>query len=98
MKAMKTTLVLFLAVSAASAHRLDEYLEATMISLDAGRMHADIRLVPGVAVLPAVLREIDTNADGAISDSELHAYGEKVLRDLSFAIDGTRIQPHVVSL
>ncbi len=93
----KALAAIFLLASAASAHRLDEYLEATMISLDTSRMHADIRLTPGIAVLPTVLREIDTNADGAISPAEQRAYAAKVLRDLSFAIDGTRLTPRLLS-
>lgn len=93
----KTLAAILLLTSAASAHRLDEYLEATMISLDAAQMHADIRLTPGVAVLPVVLKEIDTNADGMISVAEQRAYAEKVLRDLSFAIDGTRLTLRLLS-
>lgn len=88
---------ILLLASAASAHRLDEYLEATLISVDGGTMHADLRLTPGVAVLPAVLREIDTNGDGAISDAEQRAYAAAVLRDLSFAIDGARLTPRLLS-
>lgn len=99
MKTVAAILLLaaFLFVPAASAHRLDEYLEGTMISVEGGKLHADIRLAPGVAVLPAVLRGIDTNADGVISDPEQRAYAEKVLRDLSFAIDGTRLTPRLLS-
>ena len=34
----------------ASAHRLDEYLQATTIALEKNRVHAELRLTPGVAV------------------------------------------------
>lgn len=64
----------------ASAHRLDEYLQATILSVEKDRIQAFMRLVPGVAVSSAVLAIIDTNGDGVISDSERHAYAERVLQ------------------
>ena len=71
---MKTRLAataILLSIGApAPAHRLDEYLQATLISVEQNRVHAQIRLTPGVAVFPFVLAIIDTNADGVISESE----------------------------
>jgi hypothetical protein len=81
----------------AAAHRLDEYLQATTISLERGHVQAQMRLTPGVAVLPAVLAGIDTNRDGVISAAEQRAYAEKVLRDLSLAVDGNSVQLRLVS-
>ena len=43
------------------AHRLDEYLQATMLSVGKDHMNAFMRLVPGVAVSSRVLAEIDIN-------------------------------------
>ena len=37
------------------AHRLDEYLQATLLSVDKDHIHASMRLVPGVAVAATVL-------------------------------------------
>jgi hypothetical protein len=82
----------------AHAHRLDEYLEATIISLDGNRVHAEIRLTPGVSVASVVIGEIDANRDGVISAAEQQAYAHKVLGDLSLAVDGNPIRPHLVSL
>jgi HupE / UreJ protein len=79
------------------AHRLDEYLQATIISIEKDRVQASMRLIPGVAVYPIVLASIDTNADGVISQSEQHAYAEQVLRDLSLSIDGHLLEPRLVS-
>lgn len=84
--------------TAAKAHRLDEYLQATILSVDRNHLHAQIRLTPGIAVFPAVMREIDTNADGIISPAEQRAYGAAVLRDLVFAIDGAPLRPHPGSI
>ena len=100
---MKTRLaaagaILFLVGTSASAHRLDEYLQATTISVEKDRVQAQIRLTPGVAVGPAVLANIDTNADGVISEAEQRTYVEKVLGDLSLTVDGDRLQLRLVSI
>ena len=79
------------------AHRLDEYLQATMLRLEKGSVGAEIRLTPGVAVFPAVLASIDTDADGQLSDGERTAYAARVLRDLSLTIDGSSVRLSLVS-
>ena len=99
---MKTRLaaagaVLLLVGTPASAHRLDEYLQATIISVEKDRVQAQIRLTPGVAVFPIVLANIDIDADGVISEAEQRAYAERVLGDLSLTIDGDRLQLRLVS-
>ncbi|MEO8562684.1 MAG: hypothetical protein ABI601_11445, partial [bacterium] len=70
----------------AYAHRLDEYLQATMIQVGKNLVQVQIRLAPGVAVFPSVLATIDVNGDGFISATEQRTYTERVLRDLSLAI------------
>jgi len=42
-----------------SGHRLDEYLQATLIGLTRDGVDVEINLTPGVAVLPAVMAVID---------------------------------------
>jgi len=81
-----------------SAHRLDEYLEATLISVEQERVHAFMRLVPGVAVSPFVIWTIDTNGDGILSETEQRTYAERVLGDLSLSLDGRRLKPRLVSV
>jgi hypothetical protein len=100
---MKTRLaaagaILLLVGTPASAHRLDEYLQATTISVEKDRVQAQIRLTPGVAVFPIVLENIDTDADGVISEAEQRTYAERVLCDLSLTIDGDRLRLRLVSL
>jgi hypothetical protein len=80
--------------TAASAHRLDEYLQATMISVEKNRIYLEMRLTPGIAVLPEVLPEIDTNSDGVISEAEQRAYVGQVVRDLSLSVDGDPLTLH----
>lgn len=82
----------------ASAHRLDEYLQATTISVEKDRIQAQVRLTPGVAVFPAVFAAIDTNADGVVSEPEQRTYAARVVRDLSFTIDGAHLQPRLISI
>jgi hypothetical protein len=82
----------------ASAHRLDEYLQATLISVEKDRVHVSMRLVPGVAVSSSVLAAIDRNADGVISRAEQQAYAEHVLHDLSLTAEGNRLSPRIVAV
>jgi len=89
---------LFLSLGALSAHVVEVYLQATMISVDKDRVQLSMRLVPGVAVFPVVFASIDTNRDGAISERERRAYVERVLRDVSLTIDGSRLTPRIVSV
>jgi hypothetical protein len=95
----KLALAILLSVGvAASAHRLDEYLQATIISIEKDRIDVFMRLIPGVAVSSTVLASIDTNADGVLSEIERHAYAETVLRDSSLTIDGNRLKLRLLSV
>ena len=77
-----------LACTPAWAHRIDEYLQATILSLASNRASASMRLIPGVMVAPSVIATIDTDHDGAFSDAEKQAYAHRVLRDRAITIDG----------
>ena len=79
---------------AAWAHRIDEYLQATILSLEADRVNASMRLIPGVLAAPSVIAVIDSNHDGVFSESETKAYAQRVLGDLFITLDGkaTRAQ------
>ena len=82
------TAVLLLTPSAMFAHRLDEYLQATMISIGKDQLHAEMTLTPGVAVFPKLAAEI----------ADQGAYAERVLRDLTLRIDGQPLTPQLVSI
>ena len=81
----------------ASAHRLDEYLQAIILSVDKDHVQASMRLIPGVAVSSSVIASIDSNSDGILSQAEQRAYAERVLGDLSLTVDGNRMRPKLVS-
>ena len=81
----------------ASAHRLDEYLQATTLSVDHGHVQVQMRLTPGVAVFSRVFANIDTDRNGILSKAEQQAYAERVLHDLAFTMDGKRLQARLSS-
>ena len=72
----------------AQAHRIDEYLQATIVSLEPNRVDGAMRLIPGVLVAPAVIASIDSDHDGVFSESEMRAYAGRVLADMSITVDG----------
>jgi HupE / UreJ protein len=99
MKRLILTLTLIgLAATPALAHRLDEYLQATIFSIEPGIIHATMRLVPGVAVTPGVIASIDSNHDGVLSPDEQHRYAERVLGDLQLNEDGHILPLHLASV
>ena len=99
MKRILIALVLFgLVPTAAVAHRLDEYLQATILSIEPGSVHATMRLVPGVAVAPGVIASIDSDHDGVLSPDEQHRYAERVLADQQLKEDGRNLPLHLASV
>ena len=74
------------------AHELDEYLQASRVSLERHRVTCDIDLTPGADVAAAVLAVIDRDADRLVTPAEAESYGRAVLRDLTLELDG-RVLP-----
>jgi hypothetical protein len=74
--------------ASAGAHRLDEYLQATRLSIDFERVSLEIDLTAGVALAPQVFAWMDTNRDGLISDAEAEAYARQVLGSVALSVDG----------
>ena len=75
------------APTAAFAHRLDEYLQATLVAIEPGDVRLEMNLTPGVEVAGQVLARIDSDHDGAISAKEATAYAESLKRDLIVRLD-----------
>ena len=63
----------------AAAHRVDEYLQATRLSVDIERVDLEIDLTAGSALASEVFGWIDTNRNGEISDAEGQEYAQQVL-------------------
>jgi hypothetical protein len=82
----------------AGAHRLDEYLQATRLSIGAEQVLLEIDLTAGVAVAPEVLAWIDTNRDGQISNDEGDAYARELLRSVVLSVDGRPVPITVIEI
>jgi hypothetical protein len=76
----------------ASAHRLDEFLQAARISVGAHHVDIEIDLTPGVAVADALIREIDGNTDGVLSRAEQRLYVERVENRLALRVNNSPLR------
>jgi hypothetical protein len=74
-----------------SAHRLDEYLQATRASLERTQVTLEIDLTPGAGVADSVIALIDRDGDTRISALEARSYADTVLGDLVVELDGRHI-------
>jgi hypothetical protein len=80
-------------------HRLDEYLQNTIVAVEEHRLHAQMNAEAWrFAILPVPAARIDTDGSGAIADAEQRAYVAGILRDLTITLDGERLRPRVVAL
>lgn len=85
-------LVAWLAAASASAHRLDEYLQATMVVIEPSAVRLQLTLTPGVEVANDVLAQIDRNGDGVVSDKEAADYAEALRRNLVARLDDQNLE------
>ena len=69
------------------AHRLDEYLQATLVAIEPDEVRLQINLTPGVAVAEQVLALVDRDHDGVISTNEAAGYAEVLRGDLIVRVD-----------
>ena len=97
LKAITAALMFLFFSGVASAHRLDEYLQATLISVERDHVEVSMRLIPGVAVSSDVIANIDTNGDGVLSPQEQWNYAQRVLSELALRIDGKKLDPKLKS-
>jgi len=97
MRPRLTAAVFLLAGTPVLAHRLDEYLQGTIVTIEKGRVRAEMTLTPGVAVFPFLISYMDIDRDGVITDSEQRAYAARVLQDLTLKMDGHRLTPELIS-
>lgn len=80
-------LAVFWFAPCASAHRLDEYLQATLVTIATNSVRLQINLTPGVAVAGKILALIDHDHDGVISSNEAAAYADVVKSALTLRLD-----------
>jgi hypothetical protein len=79
-------------VSALAAHRLDEYLQAARIDLQAEGVRVEIDLTPGAMCAGSIVALIDHDGDGSASQVEQHTYALGVVDALDIAIDGSSVR------
>jgi len=79
------------------AHRLDEYLQAARLAIEIDRIELQLELTPGVAVVDAILADLDRDRDGRISASERSAYVSGVTKGVTLEVDGHPLQAHPVA-
>jgi hypothetical protein len=75
-----------------SGHRLDEYLQATLVTIEPDALRLQINLTPGVAVAEQVLALIDTNRNGMVSTNEAKTYVDNLKRHLIVRLDDREIE------
>jgi hypothetical protein len=80
-----------------SAHRSEDYLQATRIGLEPDRVLITLDLTPGIAVAESVIAALDHDGDGALSTDEQRGYAGQVLSALKVVIDEQPLRPRVVS-
>jgi hypothetical protein len=80
-----------------SAHRVDEYLQATRIAIEPDGVQLELDLTPGIALAETILADIDRNHDGSLSIEEQRAYGSLVLNALTVDLDGTPVRAELAS-
>ena len=81
----------------ASAHRVDEYLQATRVDIRADRIGLEIDLTPGASIAAQVVQQIDLNRDGYLSDDERSRYLRKVVSSLVVSLDGHMLTASLAS-
>jgi hypothetical protein len=85
---MATAALLAAAAASPSAHRLDEYLQASRVSLERTGVSLEIDLTPGASVADSIIALIDRDGDNTISPSEAEGYGRVVLAEIVLELDG----------
>jgi hypothetical protein len=76
----------------ATAHVIDQYLQAAQITLAPAGARVELRLTPGAQIADRVFALIDGDGNGQISPAEEQAYARRALQDISLEVDGRRAQ------
>ncbi len=79
-------------VTGISAHRRDEYLQASRIAIDAGRVTLELDLTAGIAIADSVIADIDRDGDGVFSPEEQRTYAATALSTVELEDDGRRLR------
>ncbi len=69
------------------AHRLDEVLQGTLISILPEHVIIEVNISPGVETVQRFLALADTDGDGMLSPDEQETYARRVMEDILLEID-----------
>jgi hypothetical protein len=73
------------------AHRLDEYLQASRVSLARDAVVVEVDLTSGASIASTIVALLDRDGDWTISPDEAGAYGQAVVADLALDLDGRAV-------
>ena len=84
------TSIVLAAAAPASAHRLDEYLQALRVDVRGEAVVLELDLTPGANLAAEIVSVLDPDGVGAIDSIRSEAYAGEVGRSLELSIDGRR--------
>jgi hypothetical protein len=76
------------AVGLAAAHPHKDIDQQVLVSVGTGEVIVQIRIAPSFTDGAAIFAHIDTDGDGAVSESEAAAFGADVIADALLKVDG----------
>jgi hypothetical protein len=77
--------------SEATAHRLDEYLQAARVAVRPDGIRLELDLTPGANIAESVIARIDADGDRRFSGEEGASYARVVLGDVGVWLDGVAL-------
>ena len=79
----------------ASAHRIEDYLQAARIGVEPDRIQITLDLTPGTAVAESFIAAIDRDGDGSLSAAEQRTYARQMVSALQVELDGRSLHTNV---
>jgi len=73
------------------AHPVDEVVQGAYLILALGEVRLELDVTPGSQVAGTLLKSLDANADGRITEAEARAYAGRVLAQSTLALDGVAV-------
>jgi hypothetical protein len=70
---------------------MDEYLQAALVGIGPDAVSLDLALTPGSGVAEGIVRLMDADGDGKLSEGEGREYAVGMARDLVVELDGRRL-------
>ena len=71
------------------AHSLDQLVQAAYLDLGLKSLELELVMTPGQEIAPELLLLIDQNQDRQLNPSEMRAYANQILNEVSLRVDGT---------